>query len=267
MRLGFTKTVTIILVVCGSAGVAQAGSLQATTGAAFVGDLGLEITVDSSCTAAVDLSLGPGPIEGTFEACRSITAVDTNVSGVGASLVAGDRIELLGEFAATVLAPFGAIVNSSLYPFAFVRDNSPTAESAYVAEFAVRLDSLTLAAGDRLVHFAGYDIDNKARFQVILEQSGGQNRLVLGALEDDGTMLETPAAVVLPGGWNEIEVTYEAGAGDGRVEVALNGVPQGGLPALDNAAGLVESAEWGAVDGLFTATSGTLEMDEFSSTR
>ena len=254
----------------GLANIAYAGSLQVTSAAAFPGSgLGLEVTIDSSCTDVVDVSLGPGTVEGTFQACRSIIATDAEIVGSGASFVVGDRIVLEGEFEVTPLTPFSAIIQSSLFPFAYVRDLSPDAEPIYVAEFALRLDSLTLATGDRLVHFVGSDASGDSRFQVILENSAGQNRLVLGAREDSGTVVETPSAqhVVLPAGWNEIAVTYETGAGTGSVQVALNGVPQGGLTALDNAAGLIEFADWGAVDGVFTGTSGSLELDEFRSTR
>lgn len=247
---------------------AAAGSLQVSSTAAFVGTLGLAVTVDSSCTAEVDVTVPPGTVEGTFEACRSITASGVEVVGTGATFTAGDRIAL-SEFTVGELPPFSAVIESSLYPFAFVRDLSPVAETVYVAEFALRLDSLTLGTGDRLVHFTGNEASGVSRFQVILEHSGGQDRLVLGAREDSGLVVETPAAqhVVLPAGWNEIAVTYETGAGTGSVQVALNGVPQGGLTGLNNASGLIESAEWGAVGGVFTGTSGTLELDEFSSTR
>jgi hypothetical protein len=259
--------VNALALICSTA--VHAGSLQVTSSAAFSGTLGLEVMVDSSCTAEVDVTVAPGTFEGTVQACRSITATGVEVVGAGASFVAGDWIELGEGFTVGNLPPFDAAIESSLYPFAFVRDLSPSAESAYVAEFALRLDSLTLAAGDRLVHFTGNDAGGDPRFQLILEHGDGQNRLVLGAREDSGTVVETPAAqhVVLPAGWNEIAVTYETGVATGSVQVALNGVPQGGLTGLSNAAGLIEFADWGAVDGVFTGTSGTLELDEFRSTR
>lgn len=246
----------------------DAGSLAVTSTAAYSGSLGLEVTVDSTCTAPLDVTLGPGTVEGSFEACRSITASDVEVTGSGATFTAGDSIGL-EEFKVGELPPFTAVIESSLYPFAYVRDLSPVSESIYVVSFALRLDGLTLGPGDRLVHLVGSDTAVEARFQVILEHTAGENRLVLAAREDDGTVVETPAAqqVVLPAGWNEIEVTYEAGQGTGRVEVALNGAPQGGLTALANANGQIESVEWGAVDGVFTGTSGTLELDAFASTR
>ena len=64
----------------------------------------------------------------------------------------------------------------------------------------------------------------------------GEDRLLLAAREDDGTIVETPlgSEVMLPAGFNLIDLDWEAGAGTGHFRMSLNGVPFTTLESLDN---------------------------------
>jgi hypothetical protein len=89
--------------------------------------------------------------------------------------------------------------------------------------------------------------------------NGGEKRLVLEAREDGGNWESTEGVseVMLPAGYNKIEINWSAGSGTGQFQVALNDGSFGGLTGLSNSGAQI------AID----AITGTLDIDEFSSWR
>jgi hypothetical protein len=51
----------------------------------------------------------------------------------------------------------------------------------------------------------------------------------------------------------------------GHLLLSINGVDQGGLTSLDNGLGRIDSVQWGLLGGTATASSGRLQVDQFSS--
>ena len=141
----------------------------------------------------------------------------------------------------------------------------------YSASFRLRLDDLTFGVSDEFPHFGGFSADGTRHFEVRLKrnQAMAENRLTLAAREDDGTLVETPGGeeVMLPAGYNLIEIDWSAGAGTGQVLVSLNGTPFGGLMNLDNALARIDRVSWGVIDGEVAATTGDLDVDDFSSSQ
>ena len=96
---------SFVLFTCSVTGVAHAGSFQPTPAAAYSGAWGLEVTIDSTCAAPVDVTVGPGPVEGDIQACRSITSTEVEIVGAGADLTAGETIEIQERLKVTALTP------------------------------------------------------------------------------------------------------------------------------------------------------------------
>jgi hypothetical protein len=119
----------------------------------------------------------------------------------------------------------------------------------------------------------GRSSDGGTRFEVrlrrVLSPAPGGNQLLLAAVEDDGTLIETLAGeeLLLPAGYNEISIDWSAGAGDGQFLVSLNGAAFVGLTGLDNGAARIDTLDWGIVSGEVSGAFGYLDMDEFSSGR
>lgn len=243
-------------------GTSVAGTVQLSASAAFAGSKGLEVSIFPGCTGDVDVTIAPGPFSGSVEACRFVHATDVDIVSPGATLLAG-RSANLAEFSVSDTL-FEAAVAPSLDPFAYVFDESPAAEVTYNASFALRADGLTMGAGDRLEHFNGYSADGTAWVRVIITHTGGSNRLSLAVRRDDGTEEESPE-LLLPTGWNQIDLSWEASTSS-TIELLINGIGTQ-LTGVDNASGRIDSVRWGAVDGTVGGTSGILGLDEFTSSR
>ncbi len=246
-----------------------AADLEVHAGSAAVGSFGLDVAVGSTCTAPDLVTVPPGSASGDFEACQVLTAVGVEV-GTAASFVAGDSIVLGSGFSVADGASFSAVTDS-LMPsrFASISTASPIAEQTFNARFHLRLDSLSLADGEEIEHVRAVAADGADIFRVILRRQSGQNLLVLGARQDGGGEILTPAGqeVGLPAGWNLIELDWRAGAGDGQLLVSVNQAAFSGLAALANSLAEIESLRWGAVDGTFAGSPGRLEVDGFNAWR
>lgn len=241
------------------------GALQVSAAAAFAGSYGLEVTVGSACTDSNDISL-TGSVQGTYQACRSIVAADGEVVSPGATFVAGQYVGLDQPFTVTG-QPFSASTDWSLNPFAYLEDNSPESETSYAADFALRLDGLTLGLNDQLKHLVGYSSDGTEQFRIILTRLATNDLIILSARENSGSYIETTPGqeIVVPNGWNEIGLVWQTGASNGSLQLSLNGVVAGSLTSLTNSASRIDFVRWGGIDGNVYSTSGKLELDEFSS--
>jgi hypothetical protein len=249
----------------------SAADLNVLEGSAAVGVFGLDVTVGSTCSSPdeVTLEAPPATIDGDFEACRLLTAVGVEV-GTAARFVAGDSV-VLGEGFSVADGATLSVTIDSLMPsrFALVTTESPIAEQTFNARFHLRLDSLSLAEGEEVDHFHALAADGTDLFRLLLRRQSGQNLLVLGARQDGGGEILTPAGqeVGLPAGWNLVELNWRAGAGDGQLMVSVNQAAFVGLADLTNGLAAVERFRWGAVDGSFSGTPGHLEVDGFRAWR
>ena len=248
-----------------------AADLEVLPASAAVGSFGLDVTVGSTCSAPDDVTLEapPATITGDFEACLVLTAIGVEV-GSAANFVAGDSIVLGAGFSVPDGASLSAVTDS-LMPsrFAAITTGSPIAEQTFNARFHLRLDSLSLADGEDLDHFRAVAADGTDVFRLILRRQSGQNLLALGARQDGGGEILTPAGleVGLPAGWNLVELAWRAGAGDGQLLVSVNQAAFVGLADLANGLAAIERFRWGVVDGSFSGSPGRLEVDGFSAWR
>ena len=247
-----------------------ASALEVTATAAFSGDLGLAVTLDGCAPETLDLTALGGPVSGELTACDKILAGDVEVVAPGATLVAGTLIELADGFWVRADAHLTTgLVAELAEPFAFIEDDSPIEASSYGAAFHADLGSLSLASGDELDLFAGFAADGGTLFRLILEHDAGSGgeRLALAARLGDGTSARTAPGeeLLLPPGYNMIDVSWRAGDGSGELRVTVNSSASTSLEDLFNDSRRLSSIRLGAVGGIITASSGTFHIDEFQS--
>jgi hypothetical protein len=254
-------------------------SLSVKGTAALEGEFGLEVTPGCGFPFAVEITEPPIPaVPEEVRACTTITAANVEIVPPGSIFRAGEWIAFGDSFGIAPDAPFSAILDDSLIPFAYVQDDSPASEERYRGVFYLRLDQLELAEGDRLEHFVGHSADGKAQFRVVLRRNPvlPENRLILEARLDDGSYASTSEAaqeIWLPGGWNRIELRWTAGGGNGEFVASVQGPPFDapanfdGLTNLENGGGRIDIVRWGVVGGLLDSTIGSLQVDQFVSWR
>lgn len=255
--------------LCGGSPLAAA-ELEVKAGAAAVGSFGLDVTVGSTCSTPDEVIVeSPPVVTGDLEACQNLTVRGVEVNG-SVDFVAGASV-ILGADLTVAEGATLAIVLDSMMPglMAYIGSGAPIAEQTFQARFHLRLDSLSLAEGDEVDHLRALAADGAEVFRVILRRQAGQNLLALGARLDTGGEILTPAGqeVLLPPGWNQVELDWRAGDGDGRLLVSVNQAAFVGLDALTNGLAEIERFHWGAVDGTFAGTPGRLEVDGFSAWR
>ncbi len=244
------------------------GSLEVLSGSARLGTRGLEAKAGTSCSSPDARVLEPPPatLQGTHEACREISAAGVEVVSPGATLRAGESIELGEGFFTS--ADLTLEIDSLLTPFSSLSDTSPQAESTYVADFHLRLDDLTLGATDRLEHFVASSTGAGVSFRLVLQSDGASGiEALLESRRDDGTFDVTPGGqeVAIPAGWRHLRLAWKAGAGNGSLSLTLDGALAGGLAGLTNGSRRVDTIEWGVVDGSLDDTSGSVDLDGFAS--
>ena len=249
---------------------AVAGTLAVNMAGAFEGTNGLQVTIEETCIFPdVALLDSPPQIQGSHGGCDSLTATTVEVVGAGATFEAADFVALGNGFSVASGASLTVQLGPPSSKFAWVTDDSPADEILYGAEYRLRLDSLTLAAGDIVTSLGGFAADGTPHFQVRLTRNVvlGEDRLVLEAREDDGGTVSTAGVgeLLLPAGYNLIEIVWAAGAGTGYFRASVNGSIFTGLSRLDNDRARIGSVRWGAVGGVAAATTGGLHQDAFTS--
>jgi len=270
MRSPKTVTAVGVLLALLATLAAHGGTLQVKAAAKHTDVYGLEVALSGTCASPDNVVVSaPAQINGSFSACSTLEASGVEVSGAGATFTAGSSVVLGEGFSVASGATFTAVLDPGLYRWASVRDDSPAGETNYRASFRLRVDDLVVADGDQLLHFAGYS--NTGELQVGLSvkynTALSENRLVLSAREDDGGLVETPfgSEVLLPAGWNHVEVDWIAGGG--FVRVFLDGVLFASLDGLDNDLSRIDSVKWGLVSGSASTTTGAVQVDDFYSSR
>lgn len=252
-----------------------AGFLDLNGDAAFAGSYGLEITVGGICTASQDeVVTGPAQLQGTFTGCNSLTGSDVEIIGTGATFAAGTRIVLGDNFSVATASPFTAILDSGLLSgLAYLEDDSPNAAVSYNARFQLRLDDLTIGVdgtSDTVEIFSGFSGGATPQFRAVVKRDGTdtEDRLILEVRQDDGSFLATPFGeeILLTPGWHLLQFSWRAVEGDGFFFVTVNGgVPQGGLGPADNGDQVIDSVRLGFVGGSAGSTTGSIDLDDFSS--
>ena len=251
--------------------------IAVTANAAASGSFGAEVTVGSHCPGDESVTLAGPPdfINGSFSACGYLDVQDMTFVGLDNRLTAGVSVSLQEGFSVTEGTELTVSLSPSLSPFAFVTDTTPSAEVSYRASFQLRLDNLTLNGhqNNEIAHLVGRSNDGAAQFEVrlrrVLLPPTEENRLLLAAREDDGSVIKTALTeeYFLPDGYNRISVDWLADAGLGQLLVSINDAPFIGLSGLYNGAATIDRVNWGIVSGEASGAFGHLEMDEFSSSR
>lgn len=258
-----------------SAAAARPGSGTGCGGSGCGARLSLEGCATSEMVAVPDQDVSSTT---TFEACRTLTAADVDVTNGTTTFRAGETIVLGSGFSVGSGANFAAVIDPGATGDGFVEDATPASESRYVARFYVDLDSMSLPAAEQFDHFVGYDALGQVQVRIGLKHNDmlGENRLFLDVRQDDGSFLTTEnvSELAVPAGWHAVEVDWtaasSAGADDGAVVLCLDddGSRTSCVQAtgVDNDQGRVDLVRWGA-QGVDGSTSGSLDMDDFDSLR
>ena len=254
------------------AGGAWASDLTVKTGAtAKAGTYGLEVAVGKTCTADDDAVIPDQTVGGivTFEGCVSLTAADVDILSSGDVIFqAGDTIVLENGFSVASGANFTATLDQGLTGRAYVQDNSPSGEKLYRVRFYVDPSSLNPGSGG-FEHFTAFSGGGTWEFDLLLEDSGANIALVVEARNGVG-FSNTTAESSLPSTYFAIEFEWkasDAGMSNGYLDVWIDDVSVSGLSSLDNETRQIDMVRWGVVDGVTTASTGTMNLDEFVSQR
>ena len=262
-----------LLATVAVASSSYAAGVEVRADSASEGSFGLRVQMGPDCAASQDLDLDAddGPLNGVYQACRTVSAAGVGIDSGSVTFVAGDVISLAEGFVVSVGATFVGEIDESLSGGpTYVQDRSPIDESVYTARFSARLEDLSLSGGQSIGSLIAYDADWTPVFRVIVEPDGASgHRLSLAARQDGGGEISTLPGeeIPVPAGWNLVELSWASGAGDGELRVGLNGGPLAGLTALDNDALRVEAIRLGGVEGSIFDASGHIELDSYSSTR
>jgi hypothetical protein len=246
---------------------AGGGSWTVTPAAAYLGSYGLEVSIGTCSGSVTEIILSdppaPGPL--SVEACLSITAGGAFAVADGSvvSFTAGRMIALYDGFTVETGGSFASIIDATLDPHGWVRDDSPYAETRYLAEFYIDLDSLALGTGDELHHFVAYSADGVPQFRLVIRDGPD---VWLEVREDDGTYRSTSAGVPVASGWNRIAVSWEAST-DATASLTVNDGAAAEITGLDNGATRIDLVRWGIVGGDLAGSSGTIHQDAYSSWR
>ena len=266
------KTFVLILVMTVISAGSWASDLLVKAGAAKAGSFGLEVTVGSTCSGDADLVVPDQTVGGTtsFEGCLTLTAANVDVLSSGdVTLRAGDSIAIDNGFSVASSAKLTLTIDQALTGRAYVQDNSPSAEQLYRARVYVDLSSLSPGSLDTFDHFTAYASGGAVQFDLRLEDSGANIALVASA-RDGGSFSTVTADSSLPSTYFAVEFEWkasDAGSSNGHLDVWVDGSAVTGLSSLDNEAGQIDFVRWGAVDGVDSTTSGTMNLDEFVSQR
>lgn len=164
----------------------------------------------------------------------------------------------------------------------YVQDDSPDGWGRYRASFLLDADDLVAGGGAvlpggaratdarrRLGVLAGLDDGLGVVAAVDLVLDAGGVSLVARARDDGGSFAETAPIPLAPGS-HAIEIDRQRatadGAGDGRLELFVDGVPAGAVEGLDDDALGVDLVRLGAMTG-WPGAVGVLRLDGFESRR
>ena len=164
----------------------------------------------------------------------------------------------------------GMAVNITSNSPAYVRDDTPNAETRYRARFYFNPNGIVMGKGDSHVIFGAYSTAGNNMLVVELRRNGSSFQIRAGSLNDRGKWSDTGWSTILSG-WNAIEFDWRAataaGANNGGLTLWLNGAQVAYLTGIDNDQKKVDWIALGAVNGIDSRTRGTYYFDEFESRR
>lgn len=152
----------------------------------------------------------------------------------------------------------------------YVVNNSPVAETKYRARFYFDPNTITMTSGN--AHYLFYGLDASANVVVRLEmQRSGSLYQVRASVRNNASTWSNTAWFTISDAPHVVQVEWRAataaGANNGSVSLALDGVTQGSVTNVANDTRRIESVQLGAVAGIDSGTRGTYYFDAFESYR
>lgn len=155
----------------------------------------------------------------------------------------------------------GLTVEASAGP-AFVTTTAPTNETFFATRFYVYPTLLTLPSGDAQL----FKARNGGTDQVVIAvRRNGDDLELVARYRSSGSLQEHGTAIPLLPTWQGINVTWEAGAGNGTLNVKLDGEEVIALNNLSNGSEVVNEMDLGLMAA--TAGGGSVVFDAFETRR
>lgn len=148
---------------------------------------------------------------------------------------------------------------------AYVQDNAPEAETRYHARFYFRLDGIVMGRNDDFDLFAGLDGADTEWFRLQVARVGTQYEVRWFAADNMKSVTKGTSGVSLTDGWHWVEVDWKAGAGDGFLNVTVDGSTPNNLTNLINDQGAIDKVRLGLLEGDIDETTGYVDFDDFVS--
>jgi hypothetical protein len=222
------------------------------------------VAVVSACTDELHENVTGSIGAGMHVACSTLTS-DADVTSGAVQFTAGDLVLLRNGFSVASGASLAVEINRTLYPDAWVQDNTPAGEDIYAARFYVDPTNLVLTSSDRFYHFLAFDAGGNPEVRVGMKQNGTERRLFLEVILDNGSVASTENGLelILPDGWQMVEVGWGT---DGSAYLCVSNLSScANLSALDNDTGAIDFVRWGAIDVPSDTDLGDLDLDDFES--
>jgi uncharacterized protein YjiK len=203
----------------------------------------------SPTSAAPNLIFADGFESGDFSAWSGNVTNNGNLSVSQAAALGGS---------------YGLQVNFSGTTVIYVRDDSPSTESRYQAQFSFYPNSISMANGNYIYLLQGHDTSNSVILLVQFYRSSAGYQLRIRAYDSVlRTWVNTPY-VTIANTPHTVELQW---ANDGNVNFWVDGVGQGSLTGINNGVYKMESIRLGATYVSGTGISGLYFIDDFQSRR
>ena len=262
---------SVAVCAAASGGSALASSVEVSTAAKFFDTYGARFDVASTCSSDNNETVTGTLATVDVEACDTILA-DATITGA-ATFTAGDRVVLQNGFSVGSGASLTVAIDTSLYPDAYLQDDTPDGETVYAARFYVNPSGLTLGDTDRFQHFVARDGAGAPVLTLGIKYNAGlaEVRAFIEAVQDNGSVRSTEVELdelVLDDAYQWLEVGFTAGAGAGEAYLCVDSESTcATLDNLDNGTKAVESVRWGAMGVPSSQDLGSLDVDQFESQR
>lgn len=155
----------------------------------------------------------------------------------------------------------------------WVKDVSPTAESRYMARFALDLNTLSVPTSPRVLRLmAGRTAGDASKrpFELRLRFESGTWKIYGVIRNDAGAGTQTSPITLVKPGWSLVEVDWRRATGPGASDGTLTlkvGADSVSTPGVDNDASPIDGVQLGFLGGLGLSSSGTVHVDDFESRR
>jgi hypothetical protein len=218
------------------------------------------VNADTSVTANFDLTSIPVIFADSFESGNFSmwSACITDVNDLSVSAAA----KMVGNYGMQALLDDNVAI--------YCTDDTPSAETRYLASFYFDPNTITMVNGDTHTIFGGYAGTSTLVLRLQFRRSAGLYQ-VQAAILSDGTAWKTSTWTTISDAPHQIKLDWRAataaGANDGRLMLWIDDVQKADLTAVDNDTRRIDRARLGAVAAIDTGTRGTYFFDEFESSR